>query len=117
MKTARRPQRRLPGRWEVPRGRNASLWQRISPPQLFVGSFALLIILGGAGLRMIPGMCTGETISWLDAIFTATSAVCVTGLTVVDTGTHFTPLGQAFILLLIQLGGLGMIAFTSLIIL
>jgi trk system potassium uptake protein TrkH len=53
-------------------------------------------------------------ISWLDALFTATSAVCVTGLTVVDTGTAFTPAGQAIILLLIQVGGLGIMSFSSL---
>ena len=53
---------------------------------------------------------------WMDAAFTATSAVCVTGLIVVDTATYFTPVGQAFILVLIQLGGLGMITFTTVII-
>ncbi|MCI0461308.1 MAG: hypothetical protein L0Z62_30540, partial [Gemmataceae bacterium] len=52
---------------------------------------------------------------WLDALFTATSAVCVTGLIVEDTATYFTSAGQAFVLLLLQLGGLGMITFTSLI--
>ena len=53
---------------------------------------------------------------WLDALFTSTSAVCVTGLIVEDTARFFTPAGQAFILCLIQLGGLGMLTFTSLII-
>lgn len=64
----------------------------------------------------LPGLYTGAPLSWLDALFTATSAVCVTGLIVVDTATHFTLLGQAFILLLIQLGGLGILTFTTLII-
>ncbi len=54
--------------------------------------------------------------SWLDALFTSTSAVCVTGLIVEDTAVFFTPLGQGFILLLIQLGGLGILTFASLII-
>jgi Trk-type K+ transport system membrane component len=54
--------------------------------------------------------------SWLDALFTSTSAVCVTGLIVEDTAVFFTPLGQGFVLLLIQLGGLGMLTFASLII-
>jgi trk system potassium uptake protein TrkH len=94
-----------------------SLWQKVTPPQLFVGSFAMLVLSGAAGLHWLPGLYTGPKLGWLDALFTATSAVCVTGLIVVDTATFFTPLGQAYLLLLIQLGGLGMIAFTSLIIL
>jgi trk system potassium uptake protein TrkH len=77
----------------------------------------MLVLAGAAGLHWIPGLYAGPRLSWLDALFTTTSAVCVTGLVVVDTATYFTPLGQAYILLLIQLGGLGMIAFTSLIIL
>ncbi|MCA9035658.1 MAG: TrkH family potassium uptake protein [Planctomycetaceae bacterium] len=91
-------------------------WQKITPPQLFVGSFGLLVLFGTLGLRWLPGLYTGERLSWLDALFTSTSAVCVTGLIVQDTAQFFTPAGQAFILLLIQLGGLGMLTFTSLII-
>lgn len=91
-------------------------WHNMTGPQLLVGSFLLLIAFGTAGLRVLPGLYTGERLGWLDALFTATSAVCVTGLVVVDTATWFTPAGQAFILLLIQLGGLGIIAFTSLVI-
>jgi trk system potassium uptake protein TrkH len=91
-------------------------WRTISAPRLLVGSFMLLVALGTMGLRWLPGLYTGERLGWLDALFTATSAVCVTGLIVVDTATFFTPAGQAFILLLIQLGGLGIIAFTSLVI-
>ncbi|NIQ58623.1 MAG: potassium transporter TrkH, partial [Gammaproteobacteria bacterium] len=68
------------------------------------------------GLETIPGLYTGPGLSWLDALFTATSAVCVTGLIVVDTATYFTTVGQAYLLLLIQLGGLGIITFTTLII-
>jgi trk system potassium uptake protein len=108
-----------PGRWgkywEVD-GTAASLWRRFSPPQLFVGSFLLLILLGTLGLRLLPGLYVGDRLGWLDSLFTATSAVCVTGLILVDTATYFTPLGQAFILLLIQVGGLGMITLTTLII-
>ncbi|HXG09338.1 MAG TPA: TrkH family potassium uptake protein [Gemmataceae bacterium] len=106
----------LTRRWDVYLVRTPSLWQRITAPQLFVGSFALLVLLGTLGLKTLPGLYTGEPLGWLDALFTATSAACVTGLTVVDTATYFTPRGQAFILLLIQLGGLGVISFTSLII-
>lgn len=77
----------------------------------------LLVGLGTIGLKTLPGLYTGPELSWLDALFTATSAVCVTGLIVVDTATYFTGAGQAFLLLLIQLGGLGIITFTTLIIL
>lgn len=92
-------------------------WQRLTTPQLFVASFAGLVLAGTLGLRMLPGLYTGARLGWLDALFTATSAVCVTGLIVVDTATYFTFAGQLFLLALIQLGGLGMIAFTTLIIL
>jgi len=83
---------------------------------MFVGSFALLILIGAAGLHLLPGIYAGERMSWLDALFTSTSAVCVTGLIVEDTAQFFTPFGQGFVLLLIQLGGLGMLTFASLII-
>ncbi len=89
---------------------------RLTAPQVFVLSFALLVIFGTVGLKTLPGLYTGQRLGWVDALFTSTSAVCVTGLIVVDTSTHFTFYGQAFILLLIQLGGLGIITFTSLII-
>lgn len=101
-------------RWET-RGR-PSLWRRLSAPQLFVGSFLFLIAAGTLGFKALPGLYTGPELSWLNALFTATSAVCVTGLIVVDTATYFTTWGQAWILLLIQLGGLGMISFTTVII-
>jgi len=88
-------------------------WRSISPAQLLVGSFLVLIALGTLGFRLLPGLYTGASLSWLDALFTATSAVCVTGLIVVDTATYFTVWGQAYVLLLIQLGGLGIISLTS----
>lgn len=66
---------------------------------------------------VLPGLYTGPRLTLLDALFTATSAVCVTGLVVVNTATYFTAAGQAFILLLIQLGGLGILTFTTLVIL
>jgi trk system potassium uptake protein TrkH len=103
--------------WEVRGKKRRSFWSRLTPPQLFIASFLSLILLGTAGLMWLPGLYTGPGLSWLDALFTSTSAVCVTGLIVVDTATYFTAWGQAFILLLIQLGGLGIIAFTTLIIL
>lgn len=100
----------------LPGGSRRTLWARLTPVQVFVGSFLLLILVGAIGFRILPGLYTGARLSWLDSLFTATSAVCVTGLIVVDTATAFTPLGQAFILVLIQLGGLGMLTFASLII-
>lgn len=103
--------------WDAVAEQQGRWWRRLSPPQLFVGSFLLLILAGTCGLRWLPGLYTGPGLSWLDALFTATSAVCVTGLIVVDTATYFSPLGQAFLLLLIQLGGLGIITFTTIIIL
>ncbi len=90
---------------------------RLTPPRLLGGSFLLLIASGTIGLKAIPGIYTGASLGWLDALFTSTSASCVTGLIVVDTATYFTPLGHAFLLLLIQLGGLGIITFGSLVIL
>lgn len=92
-------------------------WRRLTPPQLFVTSFASLILAGTIGLQNLPGLYTGDPLTWEESLFTATSAVCVTGLNVTDPATRLTTTGQAYILLLIQLGGLGMIVFTSLIIL
>lgn len=103
--------------WAIATRRRISLWRRLTAPQLFVTSFAILIVLGTFGLKFLPGIYASASLTWLDALFTATSAVCVTGLIVVDTATYFTSAGQGFLLLLIQLGGLGMITFTSLIIL
>ena len=77
---------------------------------ILAGSFAFVI---GAGtlLLSLPFAQAAEPVTVLDALFTATSAVCVTGLTVVDIGSRFSPLGQAVILALIQVGGLGLMTF------
>ena len=83
----------------------------LNPAQLFILSF-LVIILIGSLLLVLPN-ATHEGISYLDALFTSTSAVCVTGLIVVDTGTHFTLFGQTIIMILIQVGGLGILTFAS----
>lgn len=92
------------------------LWSELSPAALLSLSFALLIVIGTAGLLLLPGLYTGERLGLLDALFTMTSAVCVTGLTVVDTATYFTRWGQAWLLLFIQLGGLGLLSLTTLVI-
>jgi trk system potassium uptake protein TrkH len=88
----------------------------IPPTRLFLLSFGLLILVGTLGLLFLPGLYEGAGLGFVDALFTATSAVCVTGLIVVDTATYFTPFGQAWIALLIQLGGLGILTFTTLLI-
>ncbi len=83
----------------------------IHPARLLVISF-MILILAGTLLLLLP-KATHTGISIIDALFTATSAVCVTGLTVVDTGKHFTKFGQLIIMLLIQIGGLGIMTFTT----
>lgn len=83
----------------------------ISPPLLMVASFLLLITLGTCLLCM-PRM-TVNGISFVDALFTATSASCITGLTVVSTGTCFTVKGQVVIMLLIQMGGISILSFAT----
>lgn len=82
-----------------------------NPAQLFIISFGF-IILCGAFLLMMP-LSTYSPISFTDAFFTSTSAVCVTGLTVVDTATRFTTLGKLIIITLIQIGGIGVVTITS----
>jgi len=83
----------------------------IHPGWLLLGSFAFLC-LAGAGLLMLPvSTPQGRDISFLDSLFTATSATCVTGLVVNDIGQDFTKIGQAVVLSLIQLGGLGIMIF------
>jgi Trk-type K+ transport system membrane component len=84
----------------------------VSPGLVFIGSFTLLIFLGAALLKL-PNASTSYT-SNINALFTSASAVCVTGLIVVDTATHFTPFGQLILLLLIQTGGLGFMTFAGL---
>lgn len=81
-------------------------------PALILSSSFMMVILFGAALLMTP-RATTEGISVVDALFTSTSATCVTGLIVVDTGTDFTFIGQVIILLLIQVGGLGLMTFAA----
>jgi trk system potassium uptake protein TrkH len=83
----------------------------LSPQRSLVLSFGFLILLGTAVLTLPWSTNTGS-IDPLDALFTATSAVCVTGLIVVDTGGYFSPWGQGVILGLIQAGGLGIMTFS-----
>lgn len=82
---------------------------KLTAPRLLVGSFLILILLGSL-LLSTPWAAYTPT-SYVDALFTSATSVCITGLLVVDTGTHWTLFGQIIILLLIQIGGLGVMAF------
>lgn len=83
-----------------------------TPTQIICGSFVIVIALG-TFLLSLPIASRHGQLDVLDAMFTATSATCVTGLIVRDTWTQFTFFGQAVILLLIQVGGLGLVTLTS----
>ncbi|ERS86901.1 hypothetical protein Q672_13350 [Marinobacter sp. EVN1] len=84
----------------------------MNPPRLLLESFLVLIVLGACLLKL--PFATVEPVTWMEAAFTATSAVTVTGLVVVDTGSQYTLFGQLVILTLIQLGGLGLMTFAVL---
>jgi potassium uptake TrkH family protein len=83
----------------------------LHPALIFILSFLFVIAVGTLLLKLPNATVNG--ITWIDAFFTSTSAVCVTGLIVVDTATAFTGFGQTIILFLFQLGGLGVMTFTS----
>lgn len=84
-----------------------------SPAYVSIIGFALLIAAGTI-LLVLPQATRAPGIGWVNALFTATSASCVTGLVVVDTGAAFTPFGQGIILVLIQFGGLGIMTLSTL---
>jgi len=87
---------------------------RMTPARALLLGFAG-VILAGAGLLTLPlSSASGESAGFLTALFTATSAVCVTGLVVVDTGTYWSAWGQLVIMVLIQTGGLSFMAMASL---
>ncbi len=89
------------------------LGRRTNPSLILAVSFFVIILIG-TGLLLLP-RCTveGVVLSWVDALFTSTSAVCVTGLVPVDVSATFTPMGLTVIILLIQVGGLGVMTLTS----
>ena len=80
---------------------------RQPPARIIALGFALTILLGAALLKLPVSVRDTASVSWTDALFTSTSAVCVTGLIAVDTADTFTPFGQAVVVALIQVGGLG----------
>ena len=88
-------------------------FRRLPPPLILAALYALLIAVGAALLKL-PAAAT-VPITWSDALFTATSAVTVTGLVVLDTGADLTFFGQAVVATLIQLGGLGLMTFAVLV--
>ena len=100
----------------IPEQKSSRNWRRLipkfTPERLVVLSFGLFIF-ANTFLLMLPQATVGPPLGFVDALFTATSATCVTGLAVVDTGMRFTHFGQGLILLMIQLGGLGIITFST----
>jgi len=101
------PPQFIPGK----KGSLAKRLKQLSPAQLLTLFYAFAIFLGAA-LLATPLAARGEPVAFIDALFTATSAQCVTGLTVVDTGSRFSLFGQSVILALIQVGGLGITTFS-----
>ena len=85
--------------------------RNVTPGQALIFYYALTILLGALALTL-PEAAHGPSLSFLDALFTATSAQCVTGLVVVDTGAKLTLFGQLVVLVLIQIGGLGITTFS-----
>ncbi|MDX5418876.1 MAG: ATPase [Hymenobacteraceae bacterium] len=86
---------------------------QFKPTITFLFSFLFLILIGAALLMMPKMITTPGSMRFIDALFMATSASCVTGLAVVDPGTYFTFSGQVVLLILIQLGGLGILTFAT----
>ncbi len=84
-----------------------AIFRRQSPARIIAMGFALMILLGSVLLLLPCSVREGVDLRYIDALYTATSAVCVTGLIAVDAGDTFTPLGQFFLAMLIQAGGLG----------
>ncbi|MEB6549595.1 TrkH family potassium uptake protein [Heyndrickxia sporothermodurans] len=87
---------------------------KLSPPKILILGFVVIIFIGCLLLQLPIATQDGKGLSWINALFTATSATCVTGLVVVDTGTTFTVFGQMTVLALIQIGGLGFMTFATL---
>ncbi len=92
----------------------AAITKFFTPPRILVFGFASIILIGAFLLSLPMASATGQPLSFIDALFTATSATCVTGLVVVDTGSFFTTFGQIVIMLLIQVGGLGFMTMATL---
>ncbi|AOY78335.1 TrkH family potassium uptake protein [Clostridium formicaceticum] len=83
------------------------------PTQILVMGFAVVILIGAILLNLPIASQDGSSVGFINALFTATSAVCVTGLIVVDTGTYWTVFGKTVIVILIQVGGLGFMTMAT----
>ncbi|GAB6180512.1 TrkH family potassium uptake protein [Desulfotomaculum defluvii] len=88
-----------------------ALTKKINPPLFIILGFVIIILIGGLLLALPIASSSGESLGLLNSLFTATSALCVTGLVVFDTGTVYSLFGQVVIMILIQLGGLGFMTF------
>jgi len=88
---------------------------KLQPAQVLVLGFAILIMLGATLLNLPIASLNGKSIGFIDALFTSASAVCVTGLSVVNTAAHWTLFGKIVILVLIQIGGLGFMTMATLV--
>lgn len=95
------------------RSRAVYVLRKMSPPQIIALMFLTIIFLGAAILTLPVSSASGLPTGFLTCLFTATSATCVTGLSVVETGLHWSVFGQWMILLLIQIGGLGFMSIVS----
>lgn len=92
----------------------AKKFYQLTPPQILALGFGFIILLGGVLLSLPISSKSGLGLDFIDALFTSTSATCVTGLVVADTGTYFSVFGQVVIMLLIQVGGLGFMTMSTL---
>ena len=86
---------------------------KLSSSQMIILGFAAVILLGALLLMLPVSSKGGEITPFLDCLLTSTSAVCVTGLVVYDTAAHWTVFGQAIIIVLIQIGGMGVITVAA----
>ncbi|CAH1209142.1 Ktr system potassium uptake protein B [Paenibacillus plantiphilus] len=90
-------------------------FKRMSPPQTLALGFVLIILIGTILLMLPISTISGVSTPFIDAFFTATSATCVTGLVIMDTGTHFSMFGQMVMITLVQIGGLGFMTMATMI--
>lgn len=106
---------RLAPTYEERHARSDDVWEFLTehPERLLVGTFAVLAVVGCLVLALPVSSSSADGIDLIDAFFTSVSAVCVTGLVVLDTPVDFSPFGQVALLVLIQLGGLGIMTFST----
>lgn len=103
----------ISGTFKLIRHSTALTRLKVPPGVILAVSFAFLILIGSGLLSLPKASATGQAIKYIDALFTSASAVCVTGLIVLDTAKDFSLTGQIIILLLIQIGGLGIMTLTT----